>query len=490
MKDEDNAAWVMELPKAERRQWVKRIRWIRLVDRLAEKEQGPLLAMAGNAGATPAGEASSQGFVRFCNAWQQLQQSSGSTATIDASWDTPLEAPLDEILEAIAQEWFHPTQTAVDHLSICSWDRYLAAIDRYHCHHVHIQTLDDYEAMLDGLAGSFFQILPFLEPHHWECARYFGIVDQFYNNLRDIYEDAQRGICYFPAETLTAFGVSRESILDGSCIGTENYRRMMEFWMEEYLLQLRRRAHGLLLCPDLHPSWVRLRAWCLHRYERIELVLRQCEFDFRLFARCYWQVVRSDLEHYHRLSLGPTEDESYQLSTPQPALSPHSLVPSIALQVTEVPTTTVPGGIPNLSAPFALTPGSMPNQGVVTWRLAIAQFLKVSPVAVSLSQRIFVPLSQAPPAHRSSLTSPCSLPRIERPQTPDRGLQEIPEPLGVASGHTLPSQTVHPQWVNLKTKYSRWFEGLKAKWGDRWGWRWFNRAERKSSGPEAAALMP
>ena len=47
LKDEDNAAWVMELPDGERREWVERIRWIRLVDRLAVKGQISALAPEG-----------------------------------------------------------------------------------------------------------------------------------------------------------------------------------------------------------------------------------------------------------------------------------------------------------------------------------------------------------------------------------------------------------------------------------------------------------
>ncbi|MER3477900.1 MAG: phytoene/squalene synthetase, partial [Leptolyngbya sp. ERB_1_2] len=38
LKDEDNAAWVMELEPEVRQAWIERIRWIRLADRLAESE--------------------------------------------------------------------------------------------------------------------------------------------------------------------------------------------------------------------------------------------------------------------------------------------------------------------------------------------------------------------------------------------------------------------------------------------------------------------
>src|SRR5690349_11677085 len=38
LKDEDNASWVLLLEDDVRDEWVRKIRWIRLVDRLAENE--------------------------------------------------------------------------------------------------------------------------------------------------------------------------------------------------------------------------------------------------------------------------------------------------------------------------------------------------------------------------------------------------------------------------------------------------------------------
>jgi phytoene synthase len=37
LKDEDNAAWVLTLKPEGRSEWIERIRWIRLIDRLAEQ---------------------------------------------------------------------------------------------------------------------------------------------------------------------------------------------------------------------------------------------------------------------------------------------------------------------------------------------------------------------------------------------------------------------------------------------------------------------
>ncbi|MGQ9871785.1 hypothetical protein [Leptodesmis sp.] len=38
MKDEDNAGWLVELDGTTRSEWIERIIWIRLIDRLAEQE--------------------------------------------------------------------------------------------------------------------------------------------------------------------------------------------------------------------------------------------------------------------------------------------------------------------------------------------------------------------------------------------------------------------------------------------------------------------
>ncbi|MGD1937703.1 MAG: squalene/phytoene synthase family protein [Cyanophyceae cyanobacterium] len=394
LKDEDNAAWVMELPDGERREWVERIRWIRLVDRLAEKGQISAIAPEGvytEASFNGASEETTDAalfpsnFSEFYQSWQRLRTVQPGKATDFIAHDLPhqsLEAPLSSILEGIAQRWFQISQKEMDRLSIQSWDSYVSAIAFYHGRHTEIQTLTDYETMMDGLAGSFFQILPYLEPHHWDCARHFGIVDQFYNNLRDLHEDLQQGICYFPAELLDRFGVTRESVVDGSCIGTENYRQLMEFWVGDYLLTLRRRAHGLLLCSDLHPSWLRLRAWCLRRYERIEQVMRQCKFDFVKFSQCYWQAVREDLHHYRQLGHGTSPQEITDYFPERLPQCPPRTVPT-------------PHRVPQSPSPAAsLALARVSAQDPITWCWAIAHFLKISPAAVVLAQDLFVCLDR------------------------------------------------------------------------------------------------
>ncbi len=345
LKDEDNAAWVLELEPAVQQEWIERIGWIRKVDRLAECE------LLGKESYT---NTDSPSFLALHRAWKQLLAQGtllvtddrlGLLATIQQRWfaasdraggvpwipvpesyssksgssnsDTSGQAnrsdgpggatqlngvvkggdicSLDHHLDRVPDE--------IDRLCIQAWDRYLDAILTYHRDDLRIATLADYETMLETLAGSFFQILPFLSPAQWEAAYHFGAVDQFYNNLRDIDEDARQGICYFPQEVLDRFGVARSQVLDRSCIGTPEFRAMMLFWLDDYLPKLRRRAFKLVLAQDLHPSWVILRDWSLHRYARIERVLRDCQFDFVAFQSAYWEAVVVDLNRW-QLSLG------------------------------------------------------------------------------------------------------------------------------------------------------------------------------------------
>lgn len=269
LKDEDNAAWVMELDPLIRQEWVERIGWIRLVDRLAETE---LIS-----------EQSSD-FQSFRLGWQLLK----TQGVIDK------ECSGQSLLTKVRDRWFGDS-SPINSLCIQSWDSYVDAIAKYHQPKLEIETFDQYEAMLSGLSGSLFQVLPFLSEHHWQSACYLGVVDQFYNNLRDLQEDAEQGICYFPTELLNEFKVSRDEILQMCCFANPGYYRMMHFWLDDYLPKLRQKTSRLILTQDLHPSWQVMRDWSVHRYTRVERVLRNCKFNYVLFPQRYWAEVKRDL---------------------------------------------------------------------------------------------------------------------------------------------------------------------------------------------------
>ncbi|MBD2037513.1 squalene/phytoene synthase family protein [Leptolyngbya sp. FACHB-321] len=269
LKDEDNAAWVMELEPCIRDEWIERISWIRLIDRLAENELV---------------DSDSAEFRKFYAGWKWLllwgQVKSGCAYT--------------DVLNCIYTRWFG-TSNPFDRFSIWSWNRYLKAIERYHGHNLVIDTLDQYEVMLKDLGGAFFQVLPFLSQNYWQPACYFGALDQFFNNLRDMQEDAQRGICYIPEATLAQFGVTREEIIQQTACQNPGYAKMMQFLLDHYLKRLQQKAYPLLIAEDLHSSWAILRDWSVHRYHRIERIFRDCNFDYTQFPQRYWSEVQQDL---------------------------------------------------------------------------------------------------------------------------------------------------------------------------------------------------
>ncbi|MBW4471435.1 MAG: squalene/phytoene synthase family protein [Stenomitos rutilans HA7619-LM2] len=270
LKDEDNAAWVMELEPCVREEWIERIGWIRLIDRLAENE----LVDSG-----------SSEFRKFYFGWKWL-----------LLWGRVKPGcAYQEILTRIAARWFGASSTPVDRLSLWSWNRYLKAIACYHGHNLIVDTLAQYETMLKDLGGAYFQVLPFLAPEQWQAACYFGALDQFFNNLRDIQEDAQRGICYIPTDVLNQFGVTREEIIQQTACQNPGYSKMMQFLLDSYLAELRQKAYPLITADDLHPSWAILRDWSVHRYQRIERVFRECNFDYTQFPQQYWSEVQQDL---------------------------------------------------------------------------------------------------------------------------------------------------------------------------------------------------
>jgi phytoene synthase len=240
LKDFDNAGWVAGLPASIRPAWIERIRAIRLADRLAENATLHLVRTADDG--------------------------------------------ISETLEGAA-----PAAQA-------AWKRYLAALRAYHGRDLRLRTIADHRRMLDRLSGSLLQLVPFLLPHHFEAIRAFGVLDQFFNNLRDLAEDAAQGICYFPDDLLARFGLRREDVVSGRCRWMPAWRELMVYWLDEYLPELERAAARFDSCDDLHPSVLRLRSEFRARYTRILELFCAVDFDFERFAAEYWSEVRSKAE--------------------------------------------------------------------------------------------------------------------------------------------------------------------------------------------------
>ncbi|TMA45231.1 MAG: hypothetical protein E6J82_02475 [Deltaproteobacteria bacterium] len=175
LKDVDNAAWVAELEPSIQPVWLQRIRAIRLADRLAENQQL---------------DPTSRRFDRFV------------PSVFDGEGPAVLAA----------------------------WTRYLAALRTYHRADLRLPTVADHRAMLDRLSGSIFQLVPFLLPQQFEAIRGLGALDQFFNNLRDLAEDAAHGICYFPDDVLGRARLRREDVLGDGWRSTRGWPKLMRFW--------------------------------------------------------------------------------------------------------------------------------------------------------------------------------------------------------------------------------------------------------------------
>src|SRR5438105_7696633 len=160
LKDFDSAGWVVELPPSIQPVWVQRIRAIRQADRLSEARQ------------------------------------------LD-------RAAADDIFLRLPAHFF----AADGPRALAAWTGYLAALRAFHRRDLRLSGLADHRAMLDRLSGSLFQLVPFLSPPQFEAIRGLGVLDQFFNNLRDLAEDAAHGICYFPDDVLARARLRRDDVL-------------------------------------------------------------------------------------------------------------------------------------------------------------------------------------------------------------------------------------------------------------------------------------
>lgn len=282
LKDEDNAAWVLSLPEAAQLAWLSRIHWIRLVDRLAENERI---------------DPGKRRFYAFREAWRRLR----SSGRVDPA------APFARELSGIWAAWVEPSlrhegpaeETATARRCVAAWDAYLDALAEYHAPEMRVRTLSDHDEMLFRLSGRIFQLVPFLPGHAWEAAGEIGRLDQFFNNVRDLHEDGESGLCYLPEDVLGRFGVKRGDVISGAAAEQPRFQRLMRFWLDEHLPALRARALPFFKIEGLHPSLRVMREWTARRHVRIERVMRAVKFDYRRFPALYWAAVRHDLMTVH-----------------------------------------------------------------------------------------------------------------------------------------------------------------------------------------------
>lgn len=269
-KDEDNAAWVMFLPATVRAEWIELIKWVRIIDRMAENEWT---------------EGWGSRFQIFKIGWRTLLVTGH---VLPDDYHTKL-------LSRMQRRWFQGPGGNLDLPSIRAWDEYVEATAEYHRSDMVFETIEEYERMLDHLGGSFFQVFPFLTESQRRAVRAFGMLDQFFNHLRDLKEDTAQQLCYFPTDMLDRFGVDRQEIIDHSCFKNSGYVNMMRFWLDDYLPYLYRRAAEFLTQKNLHFSWKMLRHWFLRRHMRLERALRAHDMDFCRATDSYFAEVKPGL---------------------------------------------------------------------------------------------------------------------------------------------------------------------------------------------------
>jgi 15-cis-phytoene synthase len=261
LKDLDNTWFLRGQPDDVRKAWFDRIRILRLADRLKEHERR-------NPGTFQ--------FTDFVGAWRHLLDKGHA---------------LSPEMREVRRLWLAGPTHEERWASWC-FGVFLDAVDLCNEPHEHI---DDHTAMLGCVSGAMFNLFPFVPEEHRCHIWHFGIVDGFWNNLRDLAEDSAAGLCYFPADVLERHGLTRDDVLTGRCIGTVGWEGMMRFWLDEYLPTLRERATPFIEATGLHPSLDALRSWSMHRWRRVESVFRSVGYDYRAFDVSYWDVVRREL---------------------------------------------------------------------------------------------------------------------------------------------------------------------------------------------------
>jgi phytoene/squalene synthetase len=259
-KDLDSIRFVVPLPPEERACWMRRLRWIRAADRLAENER------------LHPGESR---FSDFLDAWQMAQRGRRlARGCRDA-----------ELIREVRRE-LRKEPPALE-----AFSGYLEALDEYTWRDVSIATLAEHDTMLDRVSGNLFAFMPYLSDAQRRTIRGFGMLDHFYNNLRDLAEDGAQRICYFPHEVLAKFSIDERDVRTGAAVARPSWSGLMHFWLDEYLPTVRDRARPFLEDRKLAPSVASMRADFLGRYARVLFHFRDSGFDPAVFTRRYWQGV-------------------------------------------------------------------------------------------------------------------------------------------------------------------------------------------------------
>jgi len=272
LKDIDSLLWLPEISEREATEWLTFLRWVRLADRYLERDifQKPP-------------HNSLYTFRDFVVDWHKIRH--GKVA------DTPHAT----LFNRLRQRWKKERMTEGD-LQI--WDLYLESLEKYVRPGLIIVDMRGYERALYGLSGTFFQGFPLAPKKYHEQIGVLGMLDQFFNNLRDLYEDISRGISYFPVTLLEEFGIQK--IEEQVTNPDEKWIKLTQYLLTSFVPSLKSRAD-----PMLSLDWINSRecpySWrCmiqnnLRRYGRITHVLNESGYNGEKFSPAYWDAVRADL---------------------------------------------------------------------------------------------------------------------------------------------------------------------------------------------------
>lgn len=131
-----------------------------------------------------------------------------------------------------------------------------------------------------GLAS--IEIFGYTDPACREYAEQLGYAFQLTNILRDIGQDACEGRLYLPMDELARFGVSEQTIIDGSAAGTEEFQQMMSFQAERAEDYYRRAVAAL---PAAERKSMRAAELMRAIYSRI--LRKMIDDRFRVFEKRY-----------------------------------------------------------------------------------------------------------------------------------------------------------------------------------------------------------
>lgn len=257
------------LEEVDRRKWVDVLLWLRVSDRLLEKER-QLGHKAKN------GEYNFQSFLKD---WKQLR-SSGKTNK---------KSPFFSLFENLRQRW-EEEQFTDSQLKV--WDTYLESQICVHPEE-EILTMKDYKKALRGISGSFFQMFPDAPKSMMREVEALGTLDQFYNNLRDLVEDTHHGLCYFPVELMDDFKIKRKDMANIIHTSNNQFSNMIEHLFATFVSDERKKTAPLFSFP-LHYSWKICIENVLTRHARVEYVFRLSGYNATKFTKNYWEIVRTN----------------------------------------------------------------------------------------------------------------------------------------------------------------------------------------------------